>query len=220
MCGRYNLILDANALIDFFGLVNRLTWRPRYNIAPSQDVPAIRLDAKGRLGGRLHWGLIPHWAKDERFGCRTINARAETVAEKPAFREAFRRRRCLIPATGFYEWRHENGHKQPYHLRVKNAGVFAFAGLWEVWNRPDGRELKSCTIIVTDANAVVRPVHDRMPVILAPRDYDAWMDPGQRNVEALKSLLRPRPADRTEAWAVSGRVGKPANDDPSLIAPL
>ena len=220
MCGRYNLIADAQAFIDAFQVINRLPWRPRYNIAPSQEVPAIRQEAEGRKAVLLRWGLIPHWAKEEKFGYHTINARAETVDTKPAFRSAFRRRRCLIPATGFYEWRQVNRHKQPYNIRLKERELFAFAGLWEHWQSPEGKEIESCTIIVTDANEVLKPIHDRMPVILDPDQYDTWLDPSIRDADALKSLLKPYPAERLEFWPVSRRVGNPANDDPSLIKPV
>jgi putative SOS response-associated peptidase YedK len=220
MCGRYNLITDAQALIDAFQVINRLDWQPRYNIAPSQNVPAIRQEEGGREAVLLRWGLIPHWAKDEKFGYRTINARSETVAEKPAFRDAFRKRRCLIPATGFYEWRQMQGYKQPYNIRLKNRGLFAFAGLWAHWQSPEGKAIESFTIIVTDANAAVKPIHDRMPVILDLDDYGTWLDPDQQDASRLKTLLKPYPAEKMEYWPVSRRVGNPANDDPALIEPL
>ena len=139
---------------------------------------------------------------------------------KPAFRSAFRRRRCLIPATGFYEWRQVNGHKQPYAIRVKERELFAFAGLWEHWQSPEGRTIESCTIIVTDANEALRPIHDRMPVILDPAQYDTWLDPAIQDVQMLKTLLRPYPPERMEFWPVSRRVGNPGNDDPSLLEPV
>lgn len=220
MCGRYNLITDAEAFIDAFQVVNQIQWRPRYNIAPSQEVPAVRQESEGRKAVLLRWGLLPHWARDVKFGYRTINARAETVADKPAFRSAFRKRRCLIPATGFYEWQKRGKHKQPYNIRVKGAELFAFAGLWEHWQSPEGQQVESCTIIVTEANEVLRPIHDRMPVILAPEDYDTWMDPGLQDVNSLHRLLKPYPSERMETWPVSSRVGSPANDDPGLVEPL
>jgi len=220
MCGRYNLITDAQAFIDAFQVINHLDWQPRYNIAPSQKVPAIRQEEDGRKAVLLRWGLIPYWAKDEKFGYRTINARAETVDTKPAFRTAFKRRRCLIPATGFYEWRQMQGYKQPYNIRVKNQELFAFAGLWEHWQSPEGKTVESCTIIVTDANEEVKPIHDRMPVILEPDGYGVWLDPDSYYPAELKNLLRPCAAEKLELWPVSTRVGSPANDDPSLIKEL
>ncbi len=220
MCGRYNLITDGQAFIDAFQVINHLDWQPRFNIAPSQEVPAIRQEEDGRKAVLLRWGLIPHWAKDEKFGYRTINARAEMVDTKPAFRTAFKRRRCLIPATGFYEWRRMQGYKQPYNIRVKNQELFAFAGLWEHWQSPEGKAVESCTIIVTEANEAVKPIHDRMPVILEPDDYGAWLDPEMQDTSRLKTLLKSYPADKMEYWPVSRRVGSPANDDPHLIEPL
>ena len=220
MCGRYNLVTDARAFIDAFQVVNEIPWQPRYNIAPSQEVPAIRLEPEGRKAVLLRWGLIPHWAKDEKFAYHTINARAETVDRKPAFREAFRKRRCLIPATGFYEWQKVGKYKQPWNIRVKERELFAFAGLWEHWKGPGGRTIESCTILVTVAHEALKRIHDRMPVILDPRDYDTWLDPELDDAGRLKALLRPWPAEDMECWPVSRRVGNPANDDPGLIESL
>ena len=217
MCGRYNLIEDARALVDFFTLDNSLEMLPRYNIAPSQDIPVVRQDREGRELSLLRWGLIPHWAKDHKIGYRMINARAETVAQKPSFRTAFRRRRCLIPATGFYEWKKVAGGKQPYNIRMKDGGLFAFAGLWERWKGGDGNLVESCTIIVTDANDLVRPVHERMPVILDPADYGTWLDPGLQEPARLRPLLVPHPSAGMDLYPVSSRVGSPANDDPQLV---
>ena len=217
MCGRYNLITDAQALIDAFDLINRIPWQPHYNIAPSRNVPAVRQGQEGREGFLPRWGLLPHWAKDEKFGYHTINARAETVDTKPAFRSAFRRRRCLIPATGFYEWRQLNGYKQPYHIRLQSRDLFAFAGLWERWTNPEGKAVESCTIIVTEANEAIRPIHDRMPVILPPDQYQTWLDSENRDVTGLKAMLKPYPADQMTFWPVSRRVGNPGNDDPGLV---
>lgn len=220
MCGRYNLIADAQAFIDAFEVINRLDWRPRYNIAPSGEIPTIRQVPQGRKAVLLRWGLIPYWARDEKFGYRTINVRAETVDQKPVFRSAFRRRRCLIPATSFYEWQKLNQHKQPWNIRVKDRELFAFAGLWEHWRSPEGKAIDSCTIIVTEANEALKPIHDRMPVILDPGDYDTWLGPGMQDTTRLKALLKPWPAEEMECWPVSRRVGNPANDDPSLLEPL
>ena len=220
MCGRYNLIEDARALVDFFTLDNSLEMPPRYNIAPSQDIPVVRQSGEGRDLSLLRWGLIPHWAKDHKIGYRMINARAETVAEKPSFRTAFRRRRCLIPATGFYEWKKVAGGKQPYNIRMEDGGLFAFAGLWERWKGSDGNLVESCTIIVTDANELIRPVHDRMPVILDPADYGIWLDPGLQDPAQLQPLLVPHPSAGMDLYPVSSRVGSPANDDSELVQPL
>ncbi len=220
MCGRYNLITDAQALIDFFEVANSLDIQPRYNIAPSQDIVAVRQHQDHRVLSWLHWGLVPSWAKDKTIGHHTINARAETVAEKPAFRAAFRKRRCLIPATGFFEWQVTNGHKQPYNIRIGNGKLFAFAGLWEHWEPNGQAPVESCTIIVTEANDAVAPIHDRMPVILHPDTYDTWLDPNYQKKEALKALLQPCPTHWINAYPVSTHVNKPQNDDAACITPL
>ena len=198
MCGRFTQtkeqgIVERQFLIDLLKPVS-----PRYNIAPSQHVLAVRLqpEAGKREGSLLRWGLIPSWAKDATIGHRLINARAETVAVKPAFRSAFRHRRCLIPADGFYEWQKtpERGfdrRKQPYQLRFKDERLFAFAGLWEQWTKHNGQLVETCTIVTTTPNALTRQVHDRMPVILDEKDYEAWLDPAVKNTESLQALLRP-----------------------------
>lgn len=220
MCGRFNLITDAQALVDFFELSNCLDVAPRYNIAPSQDLLAVRQQDDRRMAGLLHWGLIPHWSKDRKIGYKTINARAETVAEKPAFRSAFRRRRCLIPATGFFEWRTAESGKQPYNIVRRDGDLMAFAGLWESWTSQDGERIDSCTIIVTEANDSVRPVHDRMPVILDPEKYPTWLDPAVQDPAELQSLLRPCPAQLITAFPVSRSMGNPANNGPDCVRPL
>jgi putative SOS response-associated peptidase YedK len=168
----------------------------------------------------FRWGLIPFWAKDEKIGYRTINARAETVDSKPAFRAAFRRRRCLIPASGFYEWQAGPQGKQPYCIHPKYRPLFALAGLYEHWRDGTGQEIDSCTILVTQANPLIQPVHDRMPVILRPENYAAWLDPHTQDPAILKPLLRPTPSDEIDLYPVSKRVNSPKNDDPQCIAPL
>ena len=190
-----------------------------YNIAPSQDIVAVRAGEGRREMTLLRWGLLPSWAKDLKTGYRMINARAETVADKPAYRAAFRLRRCLIPADGFYEWRQTGDGKQPYHIRMKDGGVFAFAGIWERRER-DGEVIESCSIIVTAANDTIRPVHDRMPVIVAAGDYAAWLDAGLRDPDEVKPYLRTWPAETMEAFAVSTRVNRPANNDARCIEPV
>jgi putative SOS response-associated peptidase YedK len=164
----------------------------------------------------MRWGLIPSWAKDASIGNKLANARAETVAEKPAFRSAFKRRRCLIPASGFYEWKPVAGRKQPYYIRPADDGLFAFAGLYEVWSSPEGL-LHTCTVLTTDANALMREIHNRMPVIVAPEDYRRWLDPGNTTGAGLGKLLAPYPAEHMLAYPVSTRVNNARNEDPALI---
>lgn len=219
MCGRYNLITDAQALVDFFEVHNSLAITPRYNIAPSQEVPVVRSDTVGRELALLRWGLIPHWAKDEKIGYKMINARAETVADKPSFRHSFRRQRCLIPATGFYEWKQIKGVKQPYNIRIGKGALFAFAGLWAFWKSAGGQGVESCAIIVTEANEAISPIHDRMPVILSPADYKRWLDPTITDPERLEPLLRPCPAGWMNSYPVSRKVGSPKNDSPDCVTP-
>ena len=220
MCGRYNLITDSQALVDFFDVLNSLPIEPRYNIAPSQEIPVVRMAARGRELASMRWGLIPHWAKERKTGSGVINARAETVAEKPFFRNAFRQRRCLIPATGFYEWKPHNGGKQPYHFQIRKGGLFAFAGLWESWTGQQNRRVETCAIIVTEANEAISPIHDRMPVILRPEDFASWLSPANTHPELLQPLLRPCPASWVDSYAVSRMVSSPKNDGPECIAPL
>ncbi len=180
---------------------------PTYNIAPTQEVAAVVEEDEKRKLQLLKWGLIPSWAKDPDIGNKIVNARAEMVPEKPSFRKAFRERRCLILADGFYEWQKTNGHKQPYYIRMKDGSPFAFAGLWETWR--DGEEVPSCTIITTDANELVKEILHRMPVILPPADYEMWLAPGFEEREALNSLLRPFLGEM-EAYPVSRRVNSPS----------
>jgi putative SOS response-associated peptidase YedK len=165
----------------------------------------------------LRWGLIPSWADDPEIGSRMINARSETVAEKPSFRRAFKERRCLIPANGFYEWRKENGGKQPYYFRMKDGRPFAFAGLWESWDRHGGGEIQSCTILTTDANDLVSEIHHRMPVILPQEDYELWLDSTLREPDQLLPLLAPYPTNDMEAYPVSRRVNNPSNNEPGCV---
>lgn len=204
------------ALREHFAVSTVADTAASYNVAPSQKVPAVRAADRHREMVLLSWGLIPSWAKETRVGYRMINARAETVADKPAYRAAFRRRRCLIPADGFYEWQQTGTGKQPWYIHMKQGGVFAFAGLWEHWEGKD-EVVESCSIIVTEANASVRPVHDRMPVIIDPPDYELWLDPKIQQADVLNSLLRPYPADEMIAYPVSKRVNSPANNDARCI---
>ncbi len=221
MCGRFTLRASAREIATLFDLDEVPGLQPRYNIAPSQPVAAVRIDpSQGkRTIAMLRWGLIPRWAKDPKIAFRTINARAETVASKPAFREAFRKRRCLIPADGFYEWRHQKGVKQPFFVQQKEGRPFALAGLWEQWQR-DGEQIQSCTIVVTQANAVLRTVHDRMPVIVSPADYASWLDPTSHDETLLASLVAACANVDLEIRPVSTLVNNPRNDLPACVEVL
>lgn len=218
MCGRFSLAALPDTLADHFGLTEVPALAPRYNIAPSQAIAVIRGNATGRVCNQLRWGLVPAWSKTPETKYSTINARAETVADKPAYRDAFRHRRCLIPATGFYEWQQGGTSRIPHYIRLRDGGLFAFAGLWEHWQQAD-RSLDSCTLIVTSANAQMAPIHARMPVILAPEHYATWLDPSHTDRERLLSLLVPCPADALEAWPVSRRVNDPHHDSPRCLEP-
>ncbi len=226
MCGRFALISDTETLINAFGVApETLTTMPpsvpRYNVAPTQPITAIRLNptSKKRELTFFQWGLVPSWAKDVKMGSRMINARGETVADKPSFRTAFKRRRCIIPADGFYEWQKLDNHKQPMYIHPTNNTLFALAGLWEMWRSPDGDSIQSCTIITTAPNELMAPIHNRMPVILEPEDFDMWLDPGDRPEQGLH-LIRPFPSEKMAAYPVSAFVNKPINDTPQCIAPL
>ncbi len=226
MCGRYTLHHDADALAARFAAQPALDIEPRYNIAPTQPVAAVTNHESGRRLEAFHWGLVPFWAKDPAIGNRMINARAETLAEKPAFKNALVRRRCLVPADGFYEWKKEGPRgRQPMYVRVKTGdGLFAFAGLWEEWRdpaSPDGPPLRSCAIITVAPNALMAPIHDRMPAILRPDDEAAWLDTQNlRNPGDILPLLNPFADDAMEAYAVSRLVNAPVNEDPECIEPL
>lgn len=221
MCGRFTLNKSGEAIASAFQLTEIPQVLPRYNIAPTQLVSTVLHPAENsnRQFHQLRWGLIPSWAKDPQMGARLINARAETITEKPSFRSAFRHRRCLVIADGFYEWQRQEGKKQPFYFRFQNGQPFAFAGLWERWRSPDGEEIQSCTILTTEANDLLRPIHDRMPVILDSKDYDLWLDPAVQSTEPLQ-LLRPYQAEAMTSYAVSTKVNNPANNTPECINSL
>ena len=219
MCGRFALAVPGKNLATHFQMDSIPDLAPRYNIAPTQTVPAvIRAGSGERALGMYRWGLIPFWADDMSIGPRLINARAETAAEKPAFRAAFRRQRCLIPVTGFYEWTREKTGKQPYYFHRQDGGLFAFAGLWELWEK-DAEPVLSCTILTTGPNEVMRPVHDRMPVIVSPENYEAWLDPGTLP-DAAQAILVPAAEDALTVYSVGTEVNSPRTDHPGLIEPL
>lgn len=220
MCGRFTLRKPAERIAREFQLVEVPTIEFRYNIAPTQNILAIRHSPDGREGGMFKWGLIPSWAKDASIGAKLINARSETVAEKPSFRESFKRRRCIIPADGFYEWQRTGGKKQPFYFRLKDDRLFGFAGLWDKWRSPDGESLETCSLLTTEANEVLRPVHDRMPVILHSDDYDLWLDEDVRKQDLRQELLRPYPASEIAAYPVSMAINRPAHQGEELVQPI
>ena len=224
MCGRFTLTAAGEVVASIFELAEAPVFSPRYNIAPTQPVAVVVSDSpeSTRLFKTLRWGLIPRWAKDPSIGARMINARAETVATKPAYQSAFRRRRCLIAADGFYEWRQAAAkkRKQPYYVRMEDSRPFAFAGLWEHWEGSRGSAIDSCTVITTGPNELMKPLHDRMPAILRPEYYDRWLDPRIQDAELLQPLLRPYPGDPMTAYPVSLHVNNPSHDTVKCIEPL
>jgi putative SOS response-associated peptidase YedK len=217
MCGRYTLFRLDQLLKNFPNLRLPTDLAAHFNIAPTQGVIAIPNKRPQHLE-LFHWGLVPSWAKDHTVGNKMINARAETLSEKQTFRTALRRRRCLIPADGFYEWRKEGrGQKTPMLIRMKTGNLFAFAGLWDIWHSADGSELPSLTIITTSPNAIVKPIHDRMPAIVQPKDYERWLNPAEVEPAELTGILGPYPSDQMEAYPVSARVNKPDHDSPDCV---
>lgn len=217
MCGRYRLTAKERYLRDHFGLDGDLSWTPRWNIAPTQQVPVVRQDRKEpkRSFALLRWGLIPFCAKNASIGFKTINAMSETAAQKPAFRDAMKLRRCLIPADGFYEWENLGTKvKQPYNFGMADDALFAFAGLWERWRDPAGEFIETFTILTTKPNSLVAGIHDRMPAILKPDDYELWLDPGVTNAGLVVDALKPFDARLMKKWPVSSRVSRAENDDP------
>jgi putative SOS response-associated peptidase YedK len=221
MCGRYTLTVDASVLAELFEIEPLTELEPRYNIAPTQQVVIVRTRFdQTREWAKMRWGLIPSWAKDAKIGSRLINARAETAADKPSFRSAFRARRCLVPADGFYEWIKIPGGKQPHHIRFADGGPFAFAGLWERWAPENSSPVDSCTILTTTPNELISDLHNRMPVILPPSVFDDWLGSGPLSPEAAEAILLPHPADGMEAVPVSTLVNSPKNDDPRCLEPI
>lgn len=221
MCGRFTLRASPAELVEIFRLLREPEIPPRYNIAPTQPVAAVREADGGRELAMLRWGLVPAWAKDPAIGSRMINARGESVATKPSFRSAFKHRRCLIPADGFYEWQKTGGRgKQPYLIGVEGSRPFALAGLWERWEKGEGEPLESCTIITTTANDLLADLHDRMPVILDEEDYDRWLDVKQADPGGLQSVLRPFPSERMCFYAVDTVVNSPKNEVPACVEPI
>uniref|UniRef100_A0A7C2NT10 Abasic site processing protein n=1 Tax=Schlesneria paludicola TaxID=360056 RepID=A0A7C2NT10_9PLAN len=222
MCGRFNLRLSPGELQEFFSLFRVPEFPVRYNIAPTQEVVSIRHDDQSRrVAEFLKWGLVPQWAKDPSIGNRLLNARSESVAEKPAFRNAFRRRRCIVPASGYYEWPETKSQvKQPWHFYRKTGEPLALAGLWERWMSPTGQTLETCSLLTTEPNPFVAHWHDRMPVLLSDDQIDAWLDPSLTDVSALQRFLVPCPDDWLAADAVSTFVNSSRHEGPECLSPV
>ncbi len=221
MCGRFTLTQDEDAFDERFSFTGpNLGWVPSYNIAPTQQVVTVTNEGDGNRARLMRWGLVPFWAKDPSIGNRMINARAETVAEKPSFRSAFESRRCLVVADGFYEWKRNGGRKRPMRITVADEGQFAFAGLWESWGQGVGERLLTCTIVTTSANRFMEPIHDRMPVVLTRGAEEAWIDPEAEDVGALSELLLPYASNQMRAHEVSTYVNSPRNNSPECIVPV
>ena len=223
MCGRYAMSVSAEEIEEIFDirLPTQVPWEPSYNVAPTQKAPVVALDAEGECALRLHrWGLVPRWARDPSIGARAINARSDSVADKPMFRSAFTSRRCLVPATGFYEWRKAAEAKVPMFIHPVRATIFVFAGLWEAWTPPDGgAALRTFTILTGDPNELLASMHDRMPVILPPAAWKTWLD-RETSADALRELLAAHPSVPMRAHAVSTLVNSPSHDGPELIEPV
>jgi len=220
MCGRYIITSPPEALRQLLEYLEQPNFPPRHNVAPTQPVPVVRLWEGRRQFALVRWGFIPAWVKDPRAFSLVINARSDTVLEKPAFRNAIRRRRCLVPADGFYEWKVEGGRRQPYAVLPRRRGPIAFAGIWEAWMGPNGEEIESAAIVTTEASAALRPLHARMPVVVPPQSFATWLD--CLNVDAAEAarLMVPAPDDFFEAYPVSDAVNRVANDTPDLLTPL
>lgn len=227
MCGRYVVAYDPATLVQGFSLTRVTPFPRRHNIAPTSEVPVVWETREGeRVAEPMRWGLVPHWARDTTIGARLNNARLEGVEDKPSFRQAWRRRRCILPASGFYEWQPRRGpdgktHKQPWFFSAADGGLLAMAGLFEAW-RPDEATpwLLSCCILTREANATMAPVHDRMPVLLRPEQFAPWLDRGQHDGDALRALLSPTPPEALRAWPVDRAVGHAAREGEQLMAPI
>ena len=220
MCGRYLITSTPEAMRALFRYLETPNFPPRYNVAPSQPIPIVRLRGGQRQLALVRWGLMPSWVKDPREFSLLINARGDSVVDKPAFRAAMRRRRCLVPADGFFEWKHEGNRRRPFVVRPKSGGPVAFAGLWETWTGPNGEEMESAAIITTDANRALRAIHDRVPVAIMPDAFDLWLDCERVDARTAAALLVPPPEEFFEAYEISTAVNRVANDSPDLIAPL
>jgi putative SOS response-associated peptidase YedK len=220
MCGRYSITSAPEAIRALFRYDEQPNFPPRYNIAPTQPIPIVRMVDGRRHFALVRWGLLPSWVKDPKKFTLVINARGESVCDKPAFRAAMRHKRCLIPADGFYEWKAGGTRKQPYYVRAKSGAPIAFAGLWETWIGPNGEELDTATIVTTDANRLLAPIHERMPVIVPPEAFDLWLNCRDVDAQTAAALIAPAPEDLLEAYEISTAVNRVANDNPKLIERL
>jgi putative SOS response-associated peptidase YedK len=220
MCGRYAITSAPEAMRALFGYLEQPNFPPRFNVAPTQPIPVVRLVDGKRSFALLRWGLIPAWVKDPRTFSLLINARGESVLAKPAFRNAMARRRCLIPADGFYEWMPDGKRKRPYFIRPAAGGPVAFAGLWEAWMGPNGEEVETACIVTTDANRTLGAIHDRMPAVIAPEAFDLWLDAARVDAETAAALIAPAPESLFTAYEVSTVVNRAANDSAALITPV
>lgn len=220
MCGRYTLTATPETIRALFRYAEQPNFPPRYNIAPTQPIAVVRLIDGQRHFALMRWGLLPSWVKDPKKFTLLINGRGESAAQKPAFRAAMKRRRCLIPADGFYEWKAIGSRKQPFYIRAKDGAPLAFAGLWETWTGPNGEELDTAAIVTTEANKTLAPIHDRMPVVIPPEAFDQWLDGATVDAQAASALITPAQADLFEAYEISTAVNRTANDNPKLIEPM
>lgn len=221
MCGRFTSLLSPEMLEEIFGVQSPPDFPARYNIAPAQDIWIIRQAVGGnRYVSPVRWGLIPHWAKDSSIGSRMINARYETVHEKPSFRSAIRTRRCIIPASGFFEWDHSGKVNVPHYITLKDGSPLALAGIWDSWQSPGGETIESCSILTTTSNSLVAALHSRMPVILHPTEFDLWLDRSVNDPDHLRRLCQHYPSGLMQEWEVSPLVNKPVHDSPETIRPI
>lgn len=220
MCGRYAITTAPEAMRSLFRFQDQPNFPPRYNIAPTQPIAIVRVEEGRRRLALVRWGLIPSWVKDPRTFSLLINARGESLLDKPAFRSAMRYRRCLIPADGFYEWRREGRRKQPYYVRLRAGGLMAFAGLWEAWTGSNGEEMESAAVVTTLANRTLQPIHERMPVIISPEAFHIWLDCRSVDADTATALIAPAPEHLLEAYEVSTAINRTANDSAALIEPL
>ena len=220
MCGRYTVIANPEALRALFGYAEQPNFPPRYNIAPTQPIAIVRLVDGQRRFALVRWGLLPSWVKDPKTFTLLINARGETVCDKPAYRAAMKRRRCLIPADGFYEWQKAGDRKRPFYVHAKSGEPLAFAGLWETWQGPNGEELETAAIVTTAANGTLKPIHERMPVIVPREAFDLWLNCTDVDAKTAEALIAPAPEGLLEAYEISTAVNRTANDNPKLLEPV